>query len=217
VTSLLCTYSSSIAQVQDGLGRKLGDVVQYCTQFLFAFAVAFYYNWQLTLVLLSAFPFIALSGTSASSLCPFQIRSAGRTHLLCFYGDILCAGAVLISAVSAVTTLSLEQYALAGSIATETLAGIRTVSALNAQPDAIKRYRVHLFAALQVTASVITALVIQTGLGIHTIKCSRLFLSLLSILVLIACFDLIHVMYRSGCERGCRWVSAAACCTAACS
>jgi hypothetical protein len=79
---------------------------------------------------------------------------------------------VLISAVSAVTTLSLEQYALAGSIATETLAGIRTVSALNAQPDAIKRYRVHLFVALQVTASVITVLVIQTGLEVHKMQFS---------------------------------------------
>lgn len=44
------------------MGRKLGDVVQYFTQFVVAFAVAFYYNWKLTLVLLSAFPFIALSG-----------------------------------------------------------------------------------------------------------------------------------------------------------
>jgi ABC-type bacteriocin/lantibiotic exporter with double-glycine peptidase domain len=59
-------------------------------------------------------------------------------------------GVVLISAVSAVTTLSLEQYALAGSVASETLAAIRTVSALNAQPDAIKHYRRHLFSAMEV-------------------------------------------------------------------
>lgn len=59
-------------------------------------------------------------------------------------------GVVLISAVTAVTTLSLEQYALAGSIAAETLAAIRTVTALNAQPDAIRRYRRHLLAAMQV-------------------------------------------------------------------
>ena len=48
--------------MQAGLGKRLGDVVQYMTQFIFAFAVAFYYNWKLALVLLSAFPFIALSG-----------------------------------------------------------------------------------------------------------------------------------------------------------
>jgi ATP-binding cassette subfamily B (MDR/TAP) protein 1 len=134
-----------LAQVQDGLGRKLGDVVQYCTQFLFAFAVAFYYNWELTLVLLSAFPFIALSGTNRRPRFPFHLK------LLFSVASVLFSGFVLISAVSAVTTLSLEQYALAGSIATETLAGIRTVSALNVQPDAIQRYRVHLFAALQVS------------------------------------------------------------------
>lgn len=55
--------------MQDGLGRKIGDLVQYTTQFVFAFVIAFYYNWKLTLVLLSAFPFIALSGMHLLYLC----------------------------------------------------------------------------------------------------------------------------------------------------
>ena len=63
---------------------------------------------------------------------------------------IVVLGYVLISAVTAVTTLSLEQYALAGSLAGEVLSRIRTVAALNAQPVAIQSYREHLFAAMKV-------------------------------------------------------------------
>ena len=67
---------------------------------------------------------------------------------------------VLISAVAAVTTLSLDQYALAGSIAAEALTAIRTVTALNAQPDTVRRYRHHLFKAMDVSNS-----------SVHTMYC----------------------------------------------
>jgi ABC-type multidrug transport system fused ATPase/permease subunit len=43
-----------------------------------------------------------------------------------------------------------DQYAAAGGVATEALGAIRTVTALNAQPDAIAHYRVYLFAAMRV-------------------------------------------------------------------
>jgi len=46
--------------------------------------------------------------------------------------------------------ITVEQYAAAGGLATETLNAIRTVTALNAQPDVINRYRVFLFKAMQV-------------------------------------------------------------------
>ena len=64
---------------------------------------------------------------------------------------VLFVGVILISAVSAVTSLSLEQYASAGSVANEALAGIRTITALNAQPEAINKYRRHLFHAMKVS------------------------------------------------------------------
>ena len=56
----------------------------------------------------------------------------------------------MINAITAAQNQSVGQYAAAGGLATESLGAIRTVSALNAQPDAIRRYRVHLFAAMQV-------------------------------------------------------------------
>lgn len=56
----------------------------------------------------------------------------------------------MISAVTAVTSQSMEQYASAGSVASEALGAIRTVSALNAQPHFIERYRRHVVAAMRV-------------------------------------------------------------------
>ena len=45
----------------------------------------------------------------------------------------------------------MEQYAAAGGLATESLGAIRTVTALNAQPDVITRYRQFLFSAMKVS------------------------------------------------------------------
>lgn len=56
----------------------------------------------------------------------------------------------MINAITAAQNQSLGQYAAAGGLATESLGAIRTVSALNAQPDVITRYRVFLFKAMQV-------------------------------------------------------------------
>ena len=49
-------------RVQDGLGRKVGDLIQYAVQVVFSLAVAFYINWELTLILLGTLPLIAASG-----------------------------------------------------------------------------------------------------------------------------------------------------------
>jgi ATP-binding cassette subfamily B (MDR/TAP) protein 1 len=107
-------------KIQDGIGKKMGDLTQYVSQVIFAFIIAFYYNWKLTLVLLSTLPLIA------------------------------GAGAFMINAITNATQQSLSQYASAGGLATESLGAIRTVTALNAQPDVITRYRRYLFDAMKV-------------------------------------------------------------------
>ena len=56
----------------------------------------------------------------------------------------------MINAITAAQNEALGQYAAAGGLATESLSAVRTVSALNAQPDVISRYRVFLFKAMQV-------------------------------------------------------------------
>jgi ATP-binding cassette, subfamily B (MDR/TAP), member 1 len=110
--------AETIGKIQDGMGRKVGDLVQYLTQVVAALAVAFYLNWKLTCVLLAAMPCIG------------------------------AAGAFMIQAVTAAQSKSLEQYSAAGGLATETLSAIRTVTALNLQPSALSRYRRFLFDAL---------------------------------------------------------------------
>lgn len=51
-------------KIQDGTGRKVGDSIQYITQIIGSFAVAFYLSWRLTVVLIAAFPLIAGAGKS---------------------------------------------------------------------------------------------------------------------------------------------------------
>lgn len=107
-------------KVQDGVGRKLSDCIQYFFQISGAFVVAFYLSWRLSLVLLVCFPVVG------------------------------AAGYFMISAIGEATTNALSQYAAAGGLATESLNSIRTVSALNLQPFVIQRYREHLTNAMNV-------------------------------------------------------------------
>jgi len=104
--------------VQDGIGRKIGDLIQYGSQFIGSFCVAFYLNWELTSVLLAAIPVIGL------------------------------AGWFMILAATSYTQESSEQYAKAGGVATEALNSVRTVTALNAQPNVISKYRIYLIDAM---------------------------------------------------------------------
>lgn len=60
----------------------------------------------------------------------------------------------------------MEQYAAAGGLATETLGAIRTVTALNAQPDAITRYRTYLRVAMKVGIYII----IHFNLFLHNLQ-----------------------------------------------
>jgi ATP-binding cassette, subfamily B (MDR/TAP), member 1 len=59
-------------------------------------------------------------------------------------------GAFLIQTVTAAQFDSADQYAQAGGLATEMLSGIRTVTALNAQPDAVTRYRRFILKAMDI-------------------------------------------------------------------
>jgi ATP-binding cassette subfamily B (MDR/TAP) protein 1 len=86
-SELSTKLAEMIGKVQDGMGRKIGDLIQYCMQFVAAMGVAFYLNWKLSLVLLSAIPLIG------------------------------AAGAFMITAVSSSQQQALEQYAGAGGLA----------------------------------------------------------------------------------------------------
>jgi ATP-binding cassette subfamily B (MDR/TAP) protein 1 len=107
-------------QIQDGLGRKFGDLSQFLSQIISAYAIAFYLNYKLAAVLLASLPIIS------------------------------CAGYFLIRATASASHKASEQYAIAGGLATEALSAVRTITALNMQPNVITRYRKNLFEALHV-------------------------------------------------------------------
>ena len=67
-------------KIQDGTGRKIGDLIQYTTQLVASYVVAFYLCWQLTIVLIAAFPLIAGSGKTSCQLFVFPLRDVS----LCF-------------------------------------------------------------------------------------------------------------------------------------
>ena len=94
-------------KVKDGMGRKVGDMMQYLFQVMGSLAVGFWLQWQLTLVLMCAIPLIAI------------------------------AGAFMIGAITEAVNQSLEQYAQAGGLATESMGAIRTVTALNSQVQSL--------------------------------------------------------------------------------
>ena len=90
-------------KLQDGMGNKLGDLIQAIFQFACGMGASFYECWQLTLVLLAGIPIIA------------------------------CAGVLMVRAFTEAQNETSDQYASAGGLATEQLSAVRTVTALNAQ------------------------------------------------------------------------------------
>lgn len=72
-SELSTKLAEKIGKVQDGTGRKVGDLIQYVTQFVAALVVAFYLNWKLSLVLLAAIPVIGAAG-----MIPYLLVYAGN-------------------------------------------------------------------------------------------------------------------------------------------
>ena len=62
-------------KIEDGIGRKVGDFLQYFSQFAVGFIVAFYFSWKLTLVLLCSLPLIACAGAfMINAITAAQVR-----------------------------------------------------------------------------------------------------------------------------------------------
>ncbi|CAM9323468.1 unnamed protein product [Pylaiella littoralis] len=106
--------TANMAKVQDGLGRKVGDIVFNGLSGLAMLATAMALNWPLGLVMLGCVPLIAASVGILTSLMSSSTQE-GNNH-----------------------------YSKAGGVATEVLSGIRTVASLNSEGIEIKRYTTHL-------------------------------------------------------------------------
>ncbi|CAB4029928.1 multidrug resistance 1-like, partial [Paramuricea clavata] len=109
--------SDDLNKIADGIGHKFASF-QYCIAgFICGYILGFFYGWILTLVILSLFPVIALSGG--------------------FLGWVI----------TGFTTKELKAYSEAGSVAQEVLSSFRTVAAFGGEEKETERYSSRLGAA----------------------------------------------------------------------
>ncbi|CAJ0936179.1 unnamed protein product, partial [Mesorhabditis belari] len=100
----------SMERVREGLGDKMGLMVQFTAQFFGGLAVAMSYDWKLTLIMMSLSPVL-----------------------------IICGG-FMARLMASATAAEIKKYSVAGQIAEEVLTSIRTVFAFNGQEGECRRY-----------------------------------------------------------------------------
>ncbi|KAM9304344.1 ATP-dependent translocase ABCB1-like [Morus bassanus] len=103
-----------VSKISEGIGDKIGLLVQSLTSFVAGFIVGLIRGWKLTLVILAVSPVLGLSA------------------------------ALWAKVLSAFTNKEQAAYAKAGAVAEEVLAAIRTVIAFGGQEKEIKRYHKNL-------------------------------------------------------------------------
>ncbi|XP_015742969.1 multidrug resistance protein 1 [Python bivittatus] len=99
-----------VSKINEGIGDKIGMLMQGISAFLAGFIVGFTEGWKLTLVILAVSPVLGISA------------------------------AIWAKILSAFTNQELAAYAKAGSVAEEVLGAIRTVIAFGGQKKEIERY-----------------------------------------------------------------------------
>ncbi|XP_032926696.1 ATP-dependent translocase ABCB1 [Catharus ustulatus] len=103
-----------VSKINEGIGDKIGLLVQSVTTFVAGFVVGLIRGWKLTLVILAVSPVLGLSA------------------------------ALWAKVLSAFTDKEQAAYAKAGAVAEEVLGAIRTVIAFGGQEKEIKRYHKNL-------------------------------------------------------------------------
>ena len=103
--------------MQEGIGEKIGMMCFFTGTFLFSIITAFYFGWDLTLVIMTMIPFmIIFGGITAKVQASFAEKE-------------------------------MENYGKAGAIAEESLSAIRTVVAFGGQQKEVSRYADNLVGA----------------------------------------------------------------------
>ena len=67
--TIIGNFCSDINKVKDGMSDKVSMAVQWMTAFLAGFIIAFFYEWKLTLVIMSTSPLLAIAGFLFSKVC----------------------------------------------------------------------------------------------------------------------------------------------------
>ncbi|KAM4688621.1 ATP-binding cassette sub-family B member 5-like [Discoglossus pictus] len=102
--------TEDINKINDGIGDKVGHLLEQVSTIVAGMAIALAYGWQLALVIVAASPLISMSTAVSAKM--------------------------LVS----LTSKELSAYAKAGAVAEEVLSSIRTVVAFGGQDKEINRY-----------------------------------------------------------------------------
>ncbi|CAL8290779.1 unnamed protein product [Merluccius merluccius] len=106
--------TDDVYKIQEGIGDKMGMLIQSLATFFVSFIIGFAKGWKLTLVILAISPLLGLSAALFSTV------------------------------LTSFTSKEQTAYAKAGAVAEEVLSAIRTVFAFNGQDKEIKRYHKNL-------------------------------------------------------------------------
>ncbi|CAK4101791.1 unnamed protein product [Aphanomyces euteiches] len=128
--------------VQEGMGRKVGDGVNFLAMGLAAVVIAFYYGWELSLVLFAFTPLLAISA--------------------------FCMTKTITAAVQG----GVEAYAEAGGIAEESLSNIKTVHMFNAMEAMADKYMSALMKTQKAGVKKGLAVGIGTGMTFFILLCT---------------------------------------------
>lgn len=104
-------------KIKEGMGVKLGDALRYMSQLIVGFVIGFVKGWDITLVMMTLMPVMAIS-------LGWLMKSLRKK-----------------------SDWAQKVYAEAGAIAEDTLGSMRTVASLNAEPQAIAAYETKTFNA----------------------------------------------------------------------
>uniref|UniRef100_A0A8C6NXN7 ATP-binding cassette, sub-family B (MDR/TAP), member 4 n=1 Tax=Nothobranchius furzeri TaxID=105023 RepID=A0A8C6NXN7_NOTFU len=113
IIGCVCTCSD-VYKIQEGIGDKVGMLIQSFSSFVAAFVIGFTQGWKLTLVILAVSPALGISAALFSKV------------------------------LASFTTKEQSAYAKAGAVAEEVLSAIRTVYAFSGQNKEIDRYHKNL-------------------------------------------------------------------------
>jgi ABC-type multidrug transport system fused ATPase/permease subunit len=108
--ALTSRIDDDVGKVQEAIGDKLGNFIQFISMFVAGMIIAFVYGWKLALVILSVTPLLAFVGF--------------------FFTKFM----------SEATSKSQESYSEAGSVAYEAIGLIKTVVAFGTQRFETERY-----------------------------------------------------------------------------
>uniref|UniRef100_A0A7N9AQL0 ATP-binding cassette, sub-family B (MDR/TAP), member 4 n=1 Tax=Mastacembelus armatus TaxID=205130 RepID=A0A7N9AQL0_9TELE len=106
--------TDDVYKIQEGIGDKVGMLIQAFSTFFSSFIIGFFKGWKLTLVLLAVSPALGISAALFSKV------------------------------LASFTSKEQTAYAKAGAVAEEVLSAIRTVFAFSGQEREIKRYQKNL-------------------------------------------------------------------------